>query len=353
MGYGRWREEDFRNYSAGRGRTVRMDGTLDTSGHTAQTMYTERGLHPALNPRGVMRECCENEEHPNTMPVILALDVTGSMGSAAMEVAAKLNEVMTELLGTDMDVEFMIMGIGDLAYDRAPIQISQFESDIRIAEQLDKIYFEGGGGGNMFESYTAAWYMALHHTRLDCWKRGQKGLIITMGDEPMNPYLPARPLAQAVGDPLQGDVETGKLLKEIRGKYDLYHIFVRHGSNFYETRAAKSWRKYLDKKHFQCCDVKGIGQMLTGIITAEAEKRQAADPAKGLIRFAETEEVKGTTAEAKETAPAPEDTAAAGIGWDIKPEKTEETAAWTDGKNRRDRKGHGGLRGLFAGGINW
>ena len=107
MGYGRWREEDFRNYSAGRGRTVRMDGTLDTSGHTAQTMYTERGLHPALNPRGVMRECCENEEHPNTMPVILALDVTGSMGSAAMEVAAKLNEVMTELLGTDMDVEFM------------------------------------------------------------------------------------------------------------------------------------------------------------------------------------------------------------------------------------------------------
>ena len=191
MGYGRWREEDFRNYSAGRGRTVRMDGTLDTSGHTAQTMYTERGLHPALNPRGVMRECCENEEHPNTMPVILALDVTGSMGSAAMEVAAKLNEVMTELLGTDMDVEFMIMGIGDLAYDRAPIQISQFESDIRIAEQLDKIYFEGGGGGNMFESYTAAWYMALHHTRLDCWKRGQKGLIITMGDEPMNTYLPA------------------------------------------------------------------------------------------------------------------------------------------------------------------
>ena len=205
----------------------------------------------------------------------------------------------------------------------------------------------------MFESYTAAWYMALHHTRLDCWKRGQKGLIITMGDEPMNPYLPAKPLTQAVGDPLQGDVETGKLLKEIRGKYDLYHIFVRHGSNFYETRAAKSWRKYLDKKHFQCCDVKGIGQMLTGIITAEAEKRQAADPAKGLIRFADTEEVKGTTAEAKETAPAPEDTAVAGIGWDIKPEKTEETAAWTDGKNRRDRKGHGGLRGLFAGGINW
>lgn len=212
----------------------------------------------------------------------------------------------------------------------------------------------------MFESYTAAWYMGLHHTRLDCWNRGQKGLIITMGDEPMNPYLPARPLAQAVGDPLQGDVETGKLLQEVRGKYDLYHIFVRHGSNFYETRAAKSWRKYLDKKHFRCCDVKGIGQMLTGIITAEAEKRQAASPAKGLIRFADaaeangiTEGANGTTAETKSAAPAAEDTAAVGIGWDIKPEKADEAVARTDGKNRRNRKERGGLRGLFAGGINW
>ncbi len=353
MGYGRWREEDFRNYSAGRGRTVRKDGTLDTSGHTAQTMYTERGLHPALDPRGVMRECCENEEHPNTIPVILALDVTGSMGSAAMEVAAKLNEVMTELLGTDMDVEFMVMGIGDLAYDRAPIQISQFESDIRIAEQLDKVYFEGGGGGNMFESYTAAWYMALHHTRLDCWKRGQKGLIITMGDEPMNPYLPARPLAQAVGDHLQRDVETGKLMKKVREKYDLYHIFVRHGSNYYEAGAKKTWGRYLDKKHFLCCDVNGIGQMLTGIITAEAEKRLAAGPAKGLIRFADAAETKAAAVETGATADAPEGTAETGISWDIKPEMTAETADVTDGKKRRNRKEHGGLRGLFAGGINW
>ena len=65
------------------------------------------------------------------------------------------------------------MGIGDLAYDYAPIQASQFESDIRIAEQLDKIYFEGGGGGNNFESYTAAWYFGVHNCKLDCWNRGE------------------------------------------------------------------------------------------------------------------------------------------------------------------------------------
>ena len=66
---------------------------------------------------------------------------------------------MTKLYEDITDVEFMIMGIGDLAYDNSPIQISQFESDIRIAEQLDKLWFENGGGGNDYESYTAAWYM--------------------------------------------------------------------------------------------------------------------------------------------------------------------------------------------------
>ena len=77
------------------------------------------------------------------------------MGNTAVEVAKKLNEIMTNLYEEVSDVQFMIMGIGDLYCDEAPIQASQFESDIRIAEQLDKIYFEGGGGGNGYESYTA------------------------------------------------------------------------------------------------------------------------------------------------------------------------------------------------------
>ena len=171
MGGGYWRREDFARYSAGMGRKVRADGNIDTSGmRGAQDMYRARGIDPKLDPYKVVRECCDNDEHPATVPVILALDVTGSMGGALLKTAASLNVIMQNVLDTYKDVEFMVMGIGDLAYDRAPIQISQFESDIRIAEHLDKIWFERGGGGNSFESYTAAWYMGLNHTSLDCWK---------------------------------------------------------------------------------------------------------------------------------------------------------------------------------------
>lgn len=150
MGGGYWRREDFTAYSRIRGRTVRRDGHIDTSKmRGAQDMYQARQLDPQLNPYKVNRECCDSREHPETVPVILALDVTGSMGGACLKTAASLNVIMQNILDEYRDVEFMVMGIGDLAYDKAPIQISQFESDIRIAEQLDKIWFERGGGGNV------------------------------------------------------------------------------------------------------------------------------------------------------------------------------------------------------------
>ena len=281
MGGGRWTSDHFRAYNASVGRTVKADGALDSS-YTAQDLFVSRSIQPELNPKNVIRECCDSEEHPNTIPVILALDVTGSMGRGAAEVAKKLNIVMTELYEKLDDVEFLVMGIGDLSYDRAPIQVSQFESDIRIAEQLDKIYFEGGGGGNGFESYTAAWYFALNHTKLDCHKRGKKGIIITMGDEPLNPYLPAGPLNQVTGDHVQGDVETKDLYREVINEFDLYHLAVDDSSTcyrHYSERIKKTFGEYFDDKHLITVKLDNISSTIVDIVCGKAG--DAANTASG------------------------------------------------------------------------
>ncbi len=276
MGYGYWTRENFERYSAARGRAVTATGNLD-SRLTEQQLFTQRQLHPRLNPRNVIRECCDSEDHPETVPVILALDVTGSMGTASAEVAKKMNEVMTRLYGEIRDVEFLVMGIGDLSYDRVPIQISQFEADIRIAEQLDLVYMEHGGGGNAFESYTAAWYMGLHHTRLDCWRREKKGLIITMGDEPLNPYLPREPLSAVTGDLVRTDVETQALYREVSRKYELYHIHVSHRQpDRYEERVMDSFGKQLPEGHLVMSDLDGIAGALIRIVTDHAKQNSPA-----------------------------------------------------------------------------
>lgn len=273
MGSGSWRREHFAEYSSRMGRKVNMDGSVGGS-YRAQEMFQMRSVAPELNPRGVIRECCDSAEHPATIPVILALDVTGSMGGAAVEVAKKLNVVMTSLYEKVNDVEFLIMGIGDLAYDRGPVQASQFESDIRIAEQLDKVYFEGGGGGNTFESYTAAWYFGVCHTRLDCWNRGKKGIIITMGDEPLNPYLPGKPLSHVMGDKLQGDVGTEMLYGLAAERFELYHLAVNDQQTAfyrYKELIAQSFGKYLDGKHLRMVTLESIAETIIEIITGEAD----------------------------------------------------------------------------------
>ena len=281
MGAGSWSTSSFRDYSTSKGYTISYStstvGKVDFNGMNATQIYTSTSVDKMLNPYKVMRECRESDEHPNTRPLILTLDVSGSMSDCLVEVASSLNDIITRLLNDKDklgDLEICVMGIGDLIYDDGAIQIGQFESDIRIAEQLDKIWFERGGGGNLYESYTAAWYMGARHTDLDCWKRGEKGVIITLGDEMLNPYLPQEQLAKATGDSLQGDIETGDLYIEASQKYDLYHIFVDHNSYTHKRceNDAKSFKDVIGENNVFIATVNEISDVIVDIVSNNVNK---------------------------------------------------------------------------------
>ena len=273
MGYGSWSASSYATYSTSVGRSYcASTKTFTDTYNTADQAFVSRQLDPKLDPKKVLRECCDSDEHPNTFPIILALDVTGSMGNTAIAVQKQLNPIMEEIYATVKDAEVMVMAIGDLAYDDAPIQISQFESDIRIAENLDKIYFENGGGGNDYESYTAAWYMGLKHCKLDCWKRGKKGLIITMGDEPINPYLPKSELGRSTGDTPQADIETKDLYKEAVEKFDLVHFCIESRSYSDQTRQKKTFDAVLGSQNVYISNVDGLHKKIIKVIQDHAAK---------------------------------------------------------------------------------
>ena len=253
MGTGSYTPSSYTKYAKSKGHTVKKDGSL-AGDLTTEQLYTSTSLSKALNPYKVMRECCDFDEHPNTRPVILGLDVTGSMGNVATNIAKQLNPLMTQLFAVVPDIEFMTIAIGDLKTDDVPIQISQFESDIRIVDQLHQIYFEGHGGGNGFESYTAAWYMALRHTKMDCLKRGYKPLIITMGDEALNPYLPAGKLKAVTGDNIEGDIDTKKLYAEASKLFEIHHIGVGASFDYYQSDIERTWGKLLGEKYHEATE---------------------------------------------------------------------------------------------------
>lgn len=263
-----------------------MGRTYDSkTGRTTGQEFVARHIDPSLNPRNfTVRECVNSEEHPNTIPVILGLDVTGSMGEACKETAAALGTIIMNLYKKFDDIEFCMMGIGDLAYDEAPIQMSQFESDIRIAESLDKIFMEHGGGGNGYESYTAAWYMGLTRTKLDCFdKQGRKGIIITMGDEPLNPYLPQHALNSAIKGTEESDVETPALYAEASKKFDIFHIAVdgpRDCYQRYEYAVDNSFGQALGDR-YKVATIDSLAQVIEDCITESVRQsgvsRKTAD----------------------------------------------------------------------------
>ena len=274
MGGGAWTTSAYTSYM----HDVKKVSNVDTlNARSVNQFYTANKIDPALNPKGVkIRECRDSDEHPNTIPIILGLDVTGSMGSACAAVAKQLDNIITGLYEDVKDVEFMVMGIGDFACDAAPLQVSQFESDVRICDQLGKIWFERGGGGNQFESYTAAWYFALRHTDLDCWKRGKKGIIITMGDEPLNPYLPGRAFDRVFGYSSQ-DVNTTDLYEQIKEKFDIYHIIItdREGSAWrYLEQDKRTWGKLLDGQHLFAKNSDELPEIIHEIVVGHANENE-------------------------------------------------------------------------------
>ena len=89
MGSGSFSHDSFARYSRSSGKSYST-----TTGRVSGQTFTSSSMDSKLNPLNVMRECCNTEEHPNTIPVILALDVTGSMGSACKETAEALGNIM-------------------------------------------------------------------------------------------------------------------------------------------------------------------------------------------------------------------------------------------------------------------
>lgn len=122
----------------------------------------------------------------------MVLDVTGTMSSVVDAIHASLKNLYTLLISKRyaQDPQIMFMAIGDssIAYgrmcDEVPLQVGEYESDIRAALQLEQMVIERGGGGQKMESYQNAAYFLAEYTVHDAWVRRQKkGYVFFIGDE--------------------------------------------------------------------------------------------------------------------------------------------------------------------------
>lgn len=199
-------------------------------GYGMDTESDRREVHEELNPKNQEKECADSEEHPNTTPIVVAMDVTRSRGDDAKVVYGKLPMFIGQIImkGYVPNPVISFAAIGDATSgDSAPIQVGQFESDNRLDDVLSKIWLEEGGGGTGQESYELMAYYYAKHSALDANKRGKKGYFFFVGDEGFYPEVAKDQIKEWIGDNVRANIPSEKVFKELQEKYHVFFIYPK------------------------------------------------------------------------------------------------------------------------------
>lgn len=220
-----------------------------------QEVFRQRGCHALMNPKGVkVRESRDNDQHPNSLAISFALDVTGSMGNIPVLMATRLLPSFMKIL---MDVkvpdpQVLFMAVGDAISDAAPLQVGQFESTAELMDQwLTYLFLERGGGGGSQESYELALYFIAMHTATDCFeKRRKRGYLFMTGDE--NPYaqISKAQVESLIGDRLDDDLRIEEVVAELQKTFVPFFLIPDLGRR---RVCERKWRDLLGD-HVLCME---------------------------------------------------------------------------------------------------
>lgn len=253
-------------------------------------VYTAQTIHPDLDPRGFMiRESRHSPANPKSTPIMLGLDITGSMGQVAHLIAAGgLETLVTEIFSRKpvSDPHIAFAGIGDVLADGYPkcLQVSQFESDMIMIDQLKKLWVAGGGGGNMSESYTLLWHAALFHTRTDAYEKdGRKGFLFTFGDDGVPPDLTQAALREVYGRDDEIVMSNEDMLAEVSKMYHVFHINIEHDGCKLGQHLEAGWQKILGERFLNLTDYTKLSEVIVSVmqVVAGADKQAVVDSWQG------------------------------------------------------------------------
>ena len=235
MGYG--------NYSAAAHAAL----TAGRANKGGSEIFSQRQCHALMNPKGLkVRECRDSANHPDSLGVVFALDVTGSMGDIPHLLATKELPNFMKLLNACgvAHPQLMFMAIGDANSDQEPLQVGQFESTAELMDQwLTWSYLEGHGGGSGEESYDLAFYIAAQHTDMDNWvKRKKKSYLFLTGDENPYPAVSRHHIEALVGEKLDEDIPINEV---IAAAAETYHVFFLIPDLARRKRCEARWRDVL------------------------------------------------------------------------------------------------------------
>lgn len=261
MGNSRWDDDNWKSYRS----------TKTASSTSAQSTYTATAAQAApYKPTAFkVRESKISTLNPNPTPIIVGLDQTGSMEAVIYAAFDGLGTLFKEIIERKpvSDPHIMANFIGDAITDNHPLQATQFEAGLVIADQLKELYHEGNGGGNGSESYHLPLYLAAYKTDCDAFTQGRKGFIFTIGDEGVPPPLTPAQIHRIFGsdEPASKNLSYKELFDIVSQNWHVFHLRVQQGYS-YRKEQDKAWTDILGERALPLSDVTKIPEVIVATL---------------------------------------------------------------------------------------
>ena len=155
-------------------------------------------------------------------PLVIACDVTGSMGDWPATIFSKLPYLDLEgkeYMGKGMEISFA--AIGDAYSDQYPLQTRKFCTGKQMEKTLQELVIEGNGGGQTSESYDLA---ALYYARNVSMPNAIKPIFIFIGDEGLYDFADKTQAKEFAKVSLQGQMPIKQVMEELKMKIGRAHV---------------------------------------------------------------------------------------------------------------------------------
>jgi ribosomal protein S27AE len=184
-----------------------------------------------IDPRKRIRSESKN-------PLIIAVDVTGSMASWPFEIFDRLPLLYNTLSQYREDLEICFAAIGDAAVDRWPLQVTTFAGGFDLEQLLGSLFGEGGGG-DAPESYGlfAHWV----NTHVQIADANELPFLIVFGDITMHAKVPQAQITHYLGDQVRRDVDAIAAWKQVCRNWNTW--FLRRPTGKRGDRVDAQWGK--------------------------------------------------------------------------------------------------------------
>jgi hypothetical protein len=183
----------------------------------------------------------------STNPLVVAVDVTGSMAHWPAEIFDRLPLLYQTLSQYRPDVEISFAAIGDATCDRFPLQVADFGAGADLDPRLGALYGEGGGGGGAKESYELFAHFVAERCEVPNASKADKPFLILYGDEGFYPEVAPAQIRHYLGVGAEVAPKSLAVWKKLLETWEVYLFRKTYGGSE-ESKILAQWGEALGEQ---------------------------------------------------------------------------------------------------------